>query len=254
MLVASAPVFDIMSLFAPMFKMLFYVFIFGVVVIFFRDIIPAIFKKQKQAKWFEAQRTISDIQRLKPKEFEQFIAFIFGKMGFSAKTTKYIKDGGIDVIAVKDGRTHFIQCKKYTRNKVTLAHVRDFYGAMADAGCNRGFFVTTSFFTLDAEQFAAGKPIELIDGERLMEYVRKSSIDLAAVPPRPETVAVSDMAPPSAPQPQQQSEKELCPKCGAQLVIRTAGRGAKIGSQFLGCSAFPECRFTVNFVEPKPPA
>jgi hypothetical protein len=36
-----------------------------------------------------------------------------------------------------------------------------------------------------------------------------------------------------------------CPSCGAELVTRTINRSknpAKIGSQFLGCSAFPRCR------------
>jgi len=37
-----------------------------------------------------------------------------------------------------------------------------------------------------------------------------------------------------------------CPKCGRRLVLRTAKRGAGAGSQFWGCSAYPECKFTQN--------
>ncbi len=33
-----------------------------------------------------------------------------------------------------------------------------------------------------------------------------------------------------------------CPKCGAQMVLRTATKGNNIGSQFYGCSQFPKCR------------
>ncbi|MDR3390973.1 MAG: NERD domain-containing protein [Sulfuriferula sp.] len=33
-----------------------------------------------------------------------------------------------------------------------------------------------------------------------------------------------------------------CPKCGAQMVLRTANRGDSAGSKFWGCSAFPKCR------------
>ena len=36
----------------------------------------------------------------------------------------------------------------------------------------------------------------------------------------------------------------ICPKCGRDLVLRTIGKGPKIGSQFYGCSGFPACRFT----------
>lgn len=36
----------------------------------------------------------------------------------------------------------------------------------------------------------------------------------------------------------------VCPKCGRDLVLRTVGKGPKIGIQFYGCSGFPGCRFT----------
>ncbi len=35
-----------------------------------------------------------------------------------------------------------------------------------------------------------------------------------------------------------------CPKCGAPLTERTVKSGARAGESFLGCSAFPKCRFT----------
>lgn len=35
-----------------------------------------------------------------------------------------------------------------------------------------------------------------------------------------------------------------CPLCGHAMVVRTARYGARPGSQFLGCSRYPECRGT----------
>jgi len=35
-----------------------------------------------------------------------------------------------------------------------------------------------------------------------------------------------------------------CPRCGASLVWRTSNSGTQAGSQFLGCSGFPKCRYT----------
>lgn len=40
----------------------------------------------------------------------------------------------------------------------------------------KGFFVTTNIFTLEAEKFAEGKPMDLIDGTRLVELVRESGV------------------------------------------------------------------------------
>ena len=33
-----------------------------------------------------------------------------------------------------------------------------------------------------------------------------------------------------------------CPKCGSIMVLRTAKRGASVGNEFWGCSAYPKCR------------
>ena len=40
------------------------------------------------------------------------------------------------------------------------------------------------------------------------------------------------------------TEEMICPRCGRPLVLRTATKGASAGSNFYGCSAFPECRYT----------
>ena len=36
----------------------------------------------------------------------------------------------------------------------------------------------------------------------------------------------------------------VCPKCGSGLVMREVKQGPKKGTQFLGCSSYPKCRFT----------
>ena len=41
-------------------------------------------------------------------------------------------------------------------------------------------------------------------------------------------------------------DESICPVCGAKLVLRTAKKGNNAGNQFLGCSAFPKCRYTKN--------
>ena len=36
----------------------------------------------------------------------------------------------------------------------------------------------------------------------------------------------------------------ICPKCGANTVLRTAMKGSKAGSEFWGCSTYPKCKGT----------
>ena len=42
------------------------------------------------------------------------------------------------------------------------------------------------------------------------------------------------------------SSTTVCPKCGSNLVERTARKGPKEGLKFLGCENYPRCRFTKN--------
>jgi len=44
----------------------------------------------------------------------------------------------------------------------------------------------------------------------------------------------------------QQKATMTCPKCGGQLVLRTAKKGENAGRQFYGCGNFPTCRYIRN--------
>lgn len=50
------------------------------------------------------------------------------------------------------------------------------------------------------------------------------------------------------PEPVKESSPK-CPKCGSDMVLRTAKRGGKQGGKFWGCSRYPECRGVVNIEE-----
>lgn len=157
---------------------------------------------------------------MKPAEFEDYTADLFRRMGYRAEAVGGTSDGGIDVIATKDGVKHYIQCKKYITSEVGVGAMRDFYGALADHLIDgKGYFITTNRFTHEAEQFASDKPIELVDGFRLIKYIRASG---APAGPQDSQVAAS-----------------ICPLCGSNLVKRHGKFG-----EFYGCSSFPKCKFT----------
>ena len=43
----------------------------------------------------------------------------------------------------------------------------------------------------------------------------------------------------------------ICPKCGSQMILRTAKSGGKQGKQFWGCRNFPRCRGIVALTKEK---
>ncbi len=44
---------------------------------------------------------------------------------------------------------------------------------------------------------------------------------------------------------QSDQQPPVCPKCGSQMTLRTAKTGKNTGSQFWGCTQYPECKGTI---------
>lgn len=69
-----------------------------------------------------------------------------------------------------------------------------------------------------------------------------------AAPPQAPTVVPADSAPVvAASAPGTSTPPPTCPKCGAEMVLRTAKTGANQGGQFWGCSNYPRCRGIRSF-------
>lgn len=176
------------------------------------------FKRGNQ--WRSDQDLIRWLRGMHPNEFEEYIVSLFQKLGYKTFRNGGPHDGGIDVVAEKEGVQHFIQCKKFVTSQVSVSAIRDFYGAMAGkASSGKGFFITTNKFSLDAEKFADDKPIELVDSFTLVKYIR--------------------IAEQNGFNPEPKKTERNCPKCGGRLLERTGKFG-----KFIGCSNFPECKHT----------
>lgn len=129
----------------------------------------------KQSKWRTDRELLGWLRELKPWDFERYIAELFTKLGYKSYAVGGGYDRGVDVVAEKDGLKHYIQCKKYITSVAGVSELRDFYGAIADHLAQaKGYFITTNKFTLEAERFAEDKPIELVDGQKLVRLIRQA--------------------------------------------------------------------------------
>ena len=128
-----------------------------------------------------------NLLELTPKDFEAFIQNLFTKMGFDTQLYKASGDGGIDCVAYDPhpitGGKFIIQAKLYTRT-VAPTHVRDLWGTVQDAGATKGIMITTSGYGPDSYKFAAGKPINLIDGSGLLSLCQERDIPARILKPR----------------------------------------------------------------------
>lgn len=60
----------------------------------------------------------------------------------------------------------------------------------------------------------------------------------------PQTATSPSKTAQSKPTLKKDEAQRVCPRCGGNLVLRTAKRGANAGSQFWGCDNYPKCRYS----------
>ena len=181
------------------------------------------------------------------QEFEMLVGEAYRQQGFIVRETAVGADGGVDLELRKDGELHLVQCKKWRATKVGVAIVREMFGAMAAAGATGAYVVTSGVFTKEAQRFAGGRNITLVDGDALQRLIgnaqdsKKSQVGRELPNSRSEgvhdrqepTIAETDAVP-------------QCPTCDGPMVKRVARRGANAGRAFWGCADFPKCCGTRN--------
>lgn len=132
---------------------------------------------------------LSLIKSLPPDGFERLSQRLLRESGFQQViVTGRSGDGGIDGIGVLLVNPFvsfnvLFQCKRY-QGTVTPSQVRDFRGAMMGRA-DKGIIITTGTFTLEAKKEARRDgvpPIELVDGETLLEMFER--LELGLLPKR----------------------------------------------------------------------
>ncbi len=125
-------------------------------------------------RYLQRIKQLDQIRAMDPIAFEQFVGSLFKKMGYTVQTTVASGDEGVDLHLRKGGRTAVVQCKRY-EGTVGQPVVRDLCGAMVHNRADEAHLVTTGTISLPAQQWATGKPIHLIDGNALVEWIDAST-------------------------------------------------------------------------------
>ncbi len=131
----------------------------------------------EELSWKE--QLLEQLMNMAPDAFERLARRLLREADFdSVNVTGQSGDGGIDGLGVyRLGLVSFpvfFQCKRY-RGSVGPGAVRDFRGAMAGRG-DKGLLITTGSFTADSKKEATrdgAPPIDLIDGDRLCELLKR---------------------------------------------------------------------------------
>ena len=184
------------------------------------------FAALRRGALLEGQQDIDSLRKISWREFEDLVGEAYKRKGYVVTETTSGADGGVDIILKKGGEKLLVQCKQWRMVKVGVKVVRELYGVVAAEGASGGVVISSGTFTQEAQAFARGKPLELIDGNELFKII--TEVQKKQRPAHHE------------------SKDILCPLCGNKMVIRTAKKGVNAGKEFWGCSAFPKCRGTIS--------
>jgi restriction endonuclease/topoisomerase-like DNA binding C4 zinc finger protein len=176
-------------------------------------------------------RQLTYLQQMDPLEFEKVVGHAYRVLGWQVEETPASGDRGVDAYIRGNGKTLILQCKRFSAGRVGTPVLRDLLGTIVSESADGGVLVTTSSFTEECISWAARapKPIDLIDGHRLLQTIAQT-YPLGS--PVPEDFVTKRRHPKVVP--------SRCPWCGAKTRRRTSRHRA-----FYGCTAFPRCRWTM---------
>jgi restriction system protein len=142
------------------------------------ELIELGYLKIRQALEFEI---LEKLKTVDPYFFERIVVELLVKMGYGGSIADAGKaigrsgDEGIDGIIKEDKLgldVIYIQAKRW-QGVVGRPEVQKFVGALAGQRAKKGVFITTSYFTKEAIEYAnqMDTKVVLIDGEKLAQYM-----------------------------------------------------------------------------------
>jgi restriction system protein len=115
---------------------------------------------------------IAHIDAMTGEEFEEYVAELLRFQGYKTRMTPRSGDYGVDIVASKGGIKTAVQIKRYSK-KLDQKPIREAVTGMAvkQYGCTKAMVVTNSTFTKAATFLATESGCELVDREKLGEWV-----------------------------------------------------------------------------------
>lgn len=167
------------------------------------------------------------------RRFEALVEALFAQAGFETRSQSHGADGGVDVwLYSRSSPGHpvsLVQCKHWQGKRVGVDKIRELRGVMAAHQVRRGQFATTSTFTDDAQAFARGNQINLLDVAALLDLIAKRT-------PEQQQSLLSVAL-------EGEYWRPTCVNCSKKMVERTPRAG---GARFWGCVDYPRCKATLS--------
>lgn len=125
------------------------------------------------------------LQAMDDEKFEHFVADLWSRNGWNTVVSQQSRDKSLDVLAEKETpyrQRHAIQAKRYQEgNNVGGPKISEYASLRDQFDADAAVVVTTSGFTLDAQERSKTLNVKLIDGDDLVEMILQAdALDLVA--------------------------------------------------------------------------
>ena len=130
--------------------------------------------------WDSIKKNPDMLYNVHPRKFEEIVADMYTKLGYSVQLTPCTNDGGKDIYVVEKNHLgkflYLVECKRNAaHNRVGVGVISNLYGRVNHEKATAGVVITTSYFTKPAIKFKENihHQLNLIDYSNLCEMISK---------------------------------------------------------------------------------
>lgn len=195
-------------------------------ILVFVKVIPYLIKYLKSLKLKKKlkQANIKDIDKMTGLDFEVYLSVLFKELGYKTVLTNASHDFGADLILKKGNHKIVVQAKRYGYKKnVSIGAIQEVFAAQRYHGADESWVITNSFFTKSAMKLAKPCNVTLKNRYDLVDWILKIQPTTT-----PKTIKKENI------------DNRVCPNCNHHLRIRRNSSGG----EFIGCSNYPDCKYT----------
>lgn len=126
----------------------------------------------QQIQRYKQIRSLEQLQQMTPADFKHYCVWLYQKEGYTLEKTAESHHEGFDLLFSKQGQWVVVRCLQHAGD-VGRSVVQNLYGGMLNAAASEAHLCTTGRMADAAKHWAAGKPLELIDGEDMVTWGNK---------------------------------------------------------------------------------
>ncbi len=135
-------------------------------------------KRKQEIRLLAEQRLrssgIREVDVMTGEAFEEFLQVLLKARGYKVSLTSTTGDYGADLILSNDDKKIAVQAKRYN-SKVGITAVQEIVSAKSYYGADECWVITNNFFTAPALTLASSNDVNLIDRDKLTDWMIEES-------------------------------------------------------------------------------